>query len=128
MFEYQGWITLSYNTYEEDFINLQEQIIILDKYITNFNNTSQFAKIINCNENYVMSLIGTLNHANGVLKEIENLLDLVRKLLPASFGIIYYRDQDGAYYNNYFIIRLAKGKLEKITDNVLSPCFPLIED
>lgn len=128
MFEYQGWITLSYNTYEEDFIKLQEQIIILEKYISNFNNTSQFTKIVNCNESFVMSLIGVFNHENGILKEIINLLDFISENLPASFGIIYYRNQNGADYNNYFIMRLAKGKLEKMTDNVLSPCFPVIED
>lgn len=128
MFEYKGWLTLSYDTYEEDFLKLQEQIPILNKSIEKFNNIAQFAKIVNCNENYVLSLIGILNHENGKIKELNDLLVFISKILPATYGVIYVRDQDGLDYNNYIVIRLAKGKIERFSDYILSPCLPTIED
>lgn len=128
MFEYKGWLTLSFDSYEENFEKLQEQILILSEYIIKLNNDFQFAKIINCTENYTLSVVGVLNHENGVLKDVENLLNFVREILPASFGVIYYRDQDGLDYNSYIVIRLAKAKIERQSDYILSPCVPIIEE
>lgn len=128
MFEYKGWITLSSDSYEENFSRLKEQVAFLEKDIIKFNGSSQFSKIINCNEDYTLSLIGVLNHENGIVKEIKDLLHHIAEVLPASFGVIYYRDQEGDYENHYFVIRLAKGKLEEFNDHILSPCFPVIED
>lgn len=128
MFEYKGWITLSSDPYEEDFFRLKEQVAFLEKKISNFNSSSQFSKIINCNEDYTMALIGVLNHENGIIEELKSLLHHIAEVLPASFGVIYYRDQGGNYENHYFVIRLAKGKLEEYNDHILSPCFPIIED
>ncbi|GAB0157211.1 hypothetical protein CHRYSEOSP005_24820 [Chryseobacterium sp. Alg-005] len=128
MFEYKGWVTLSFDPYEEDFPKLKKQVVFLEKNINKFNNSSQFSKIVNCNENYILSLMGVLNHKNGTLEDIKALLCLIGEVLPASYGIIFYRDEEGSNFNNYFIIRLTKGKLEEFTDNLLSPCFPIIED
>ncbi len=128
MFEYKGWITLSSDSYEEDFLRLKEQVAFLEKKISKFNSSSQFSKIINCNGDYTMSLIGVLNHENGIIEEIKDLLQHIAEVLPASFGVIYYRDQEGDHENHYFVIRLAKGKLEEFNDHILSPCFPIIED
>lgn len=128
MFEYKGWITLSFDSYEEDFLKLKEQIFFLDKFIDKYNNSSQFAKIVNCNENYVLSLIAVTNHENGILEDIKVLLSLIAKVLPASYGVIFYRDQEGSHSNNYFVIKLSKGTIEEFTDVILSPCLPVIEN
>ncbi|MDQ1097180.1 MULTISPECIES: Imm7 family immunity protein [Chryseobacterium] len=128
MFEYKGWITLSFDSYEENFLKLKEQIIFLDECIDKYNNSSQFAKIVNCNENYVLSLIAVTNHENGILEDIKALLSLIAKVLPASYGVIFYRDQEGSHSNNYFVIRLSKGTVEEFTDVILSPCLPVIEN
>ncbi|PIF45763.1 immunity protein 7 of polymorphic toxin system [Chryseobacterium sp. 52] len=128
MFDYKGWIALSYDSYEEDFVKLKVQISILNERIAKFNSEAQFAKIVNCNENYTLSLIGTLNHENGLIQELKDLLNFIGKILPATYGVIYYRDQDGLDYNSYVVLRLAKSKVEKQTDHILSPCVPIIED
>lgn len=128
MFEYKGWITLSLNSYEEDFSKLKQQVILLDKYISKFNSTAQFAKIINCNENYILSIMGVLNHENGILLDIETLLKFIGEVLPSSYGIIFHRDQEGEDDNYYITIKMTKGKIEEFKDNILSPCSPVIED
>lgn len=128
MFEYKGWITLELDPYEEDFQMLKEQVSLLEKYLNTLNSFSQFSKIVNCNENYILSLIGVLNHENGILEDIKALLRYIGEILPASYGVIYYRDHEGSSHNHYFIIRLAKGKLEEFADTILSPCLPVIEN
>ncbi|KQT27026.1 hypothetical protein ASG22_20435 [Chryseobacterium sp. Leaf405] len=128
MFDYKGWLTLSYDPYEEDAIKLKEQISDLNEHIINLNNNAQFAKVINCNENYTLSLIGTLNHENGMINELKQLLNFIGKILPGTYGVIYYRDQDGLNYNSYIVLRLAKSKVEILSDYILSPCIPTIED
>lgn len=128
MFEYKGWVTLEFDPYEEDFTKLKEQISLLENTLHTFNNFSQFSTIINCNESYILPLIGVLNHENDILEEMKTLLRYIGEILPASYGVVYYRDHEGSSSNNYFIIRLSKGKLEEFADNILSPCFPIIEN
>jgi len=48
--------------------------------------------------------------------------------LPGSWGVIYWRDDEGEPRNAYRIMRIARGQVTWHDDTLLSPCNPVIED
>lgn len=128
MFEYKGNVSLSFDSYEENFPQLTKGIKILSEKINRYNNTSQFSQIINCNENYELVIVGNLNHENGFLNDLKMLLKFIQEKLPGSYGLIFFRNHENEDHDSFSILRLSKKGIELIKDSLLSPCSYFIEN
>ncbi len=73
---------------------------------------------------------GLVNHSHQANPYIE-FFHFIGKIAPASYGILYLRDDEGTSNRNpnrFFVLRMARGQVEELEDTLLSPCVPLIED
>ncbi|SHE56009.1 Imm7 family immunity protein [Chryseobacterium takakiae] len=128
MFEYRGWIVLAFDGYEEDFSKLKDGVAILSKRINIHKNIAQFSQIINSNESYELLMVGNLNHENGFLEDLKSLLNYVKEILPASYGLLFLRNQENEDFDKFSVLRMSKKGIELLEDTLLSPCSEFIED
>ena len=65
----------------------------------------------------------------STVPHIINLYNLVAEKAIGSYGLLYVYDDESKSDNNRFVIyKLARGKIEKSADSLLSPCIPTVED
>ncbi|PNY81769.1 Imm7 family immunity protein [Deinococcus koreensis] len=76
-------------------------------------------------------LRGHKNHRSSYWDDIQTLLEWICREAPGSFGLLYWRDDEGdppAEANNFQVIVMARGELTTRFDPFLSPTIPTIED
>src|SRR5262245_42465367 len=80
------------------------------------------------NDLSVITFHGRRNHP---VANILRLFEIVAKEAPASYGLLYIRDDEDArgveFGNSFRVWRLARGEIIESADSLLSPCIPTIE-
>lgn len=127
MMEAMGWISLSPSTDGEHAIYQTEDLLknVL-KLIGSFQSINQFIEVKELNGNNYL-LIG-INHNNGIIELVEQLIKNIGLLSKGCYGIVYVRDDESLENVNFRVIKLAKGRVDVVEDSLLSPCNPTIED
>lgn len=130
MIEITGWINITSSfdgehEIHEDETNVKKIKSTLASEIIFF----QVFNIKNLNGSYVLFIGLNHNHDNGYSDLIVDILNKISKMAIGSYGLVYLRNQDEFMDSNkYKILKLAKGKISVIDDEILSPCKPIIED
>lgn len=127
MVEVHGWITLreTYKVVDDD--NVEPLI----KQINNEIEKIEYPQIqikVN-NGNYYIEFSVYTNHMSSDIDDILGFFETVGKITEGSYGLLYlHNDEDRDNYNNFIVYRLAKGKVQVLQDEMLSPVVPVLED
>ena len=127
MVEVHGWITLreTYKVVDDD--NVEPLI----KQINNEIEKIEYPQIqikVN-NGNYYIELTVYTNHMSSDIDDILGFFETVGKITEGSYGLLYlHNDEDRDNYNNFIVYRLARGKVQVLQDEMLSPIVPVLED
>ncbi|WLQ15788.1 Imm7 family immunity protein [Hahella aquimaris] len=127
MFEYHGWVTVWEGACEiEDDLALREKNcreiqLLVEKYRDNMSRVELFYQ----NGSSYVRFDGDRNHYQAWVLE---LFIRIGEIAKGSHGLLYVRDQESPDYGNEFQVwRMARGKVIRVKDNLLSPCDPTIE-
>ncbi|MBR3462923.1 MAG: hypothetical protein IKH20_09630 [Clostridiales bacterium] len=127
MVELHGWITIRENYKETDEDNIYEIVDDINRVIYELGYPELKAKWMNGECCFQCSFY--TNHWDGRIQDIINLYNLVAEKAIGSYGLLYVYDDESKSDNNRFVIyKLARGKIEKSADSLLSPCIPTVED
>ena len=123
MFEFHGWATILTETEDSSTDPAADAIARLHAGVNEARDTfSVFEVKETGNGQTVLMAHGLRNH------RFERVIGLFRWLaaeLPASYGLLYVRDDESAGHDNVFQVwRLARGRLEELADPFLSPYVP----
>ena len=133
MYEYHGWINIRITPgemEEEEEKKLWKIIFYLKELINSFANHSNVADLRTINGEHLAWFTGCSNHRSPESENLLNIFQLISDKAPGSFGILYIWDTEESedLSNEFQVWRLARGKLELLKDQYLSPCVPTIED
>ena len=127
MVELHGWITIRENYKETDEDNIYEIVDDINRVIYELGYPELKAKWMNGECCFQCSFY--TNHWDGRIQNIINLYNLVAEKAIGSYGLLYVYDDESKSDNNRFVIyKLARGKIEKSADSLLSPFIPTVED
>ena len=127
MVELHGWITIRENYKETDEDNIYEIVDDINRVIYELGYPELKAKWMNGECCFQCSFY--TNHWDGRIKDILNIYELVAEKAIGSYGLLYIHDDESKSDNNRFVIyKLARGKIEKSADSLLSPFIPTVED
>ncbi len=130
MIEFNGWISISSSVDGE---HTNEEYAFLQKFTTDlvkqFQELNQVFEVKNLNGEIVLITSGRHNHDNGRINSIKELLEIIGQKAIGSYGLIFYRlSEHPTEYNQFNVLRLARGKVSEYIDTLLSPCNPVIEE
>jgi hypothetical protein len=134
MFEYSGWIVLrlSPGELEDEDILFDAAYSKIQRAVNNFVHESGGCSVDlrPINVSYFFSIVGSTNHAEPVERNLLGLLHIIADSTPGSYGLIYIQDDENTegFGNEFQVLRVVRGKVERLKDNYLSPCIPVIED
>lgn len=128
MFEFHGWVSVSYHTHDTDTFKQDACWDALTAYVSDMPN--DFVRLQRYNGCDSLTVAGQHNHRS------EYVIDLFRWIAASaagSYGLLYIRDDEdhgrGADYQNVFRVwRLCRGELIEMDDPFLSPAIPVVED
>lgn len=126
MVELHCWITIR-ETYEiSDDENIEKLLPFLNKEL---NELAYYnIKIKRMNGECYMEFSIFENHFASA-KEALNLFTKVGEIAKGSYGLLYIHDDEDKYsYNSFQVWRLARGKITKFDDTILSPYVPTAEE
>ena len=127
MVELHGWITIRENYKETDEDNIYEIVDDINRVIYELGYPELKAKWMNGECCFQCSFY--TNHWDGRITDILNIYELVAEKAIGSYGLLYVYDDESKSDNNRFVIyKLARGKIEKSADSLLSPFIPTVED
>lgn len=127
MVELHGWITIrdTYKVTEED--NTHEIVDGINHVIDELGYPDLKAKWMNGACCFQCSFY--TNHWDGRIQNIIDIYYLVAEKAIGSYGLLYIHDDESKSDDNRFVIyKLARGKIEKYADSLLSPYIPTVED
>ena len=138
MFEFHGWFTIRKTTGDDD-KGLSQAVERLSTLIESLNgrmsdgtrDSNALIKLQYMNGEAFLHLAGNKNHRSTYWKDIQMLLEWICREAPGSFGLLYWRDDEGdlpAGGNNFSVIVMRRGQLTTHLDPFLSPIIPLVED
>jgi hypothetical protein len=138
MYEFHGWFRLAETPDQVNAGGLAEKLAELGPAIAQFGPVGSSAKL---NFADTLPCVRITGHTNRVRRDpggdtdVDEFLDELIRLLPASWGMPYERSNDSADEisasagGNSFRVRvLSQGTLTMHADPFLSPCMPVIED
>lgn len=132
MYEYHGWITI-----RESFSNDDEWDSQFDEILdqikselkkSDLGNGLTDIRSVNGSEFFVVG--GFHNHSNGTTDGLLRFFKFVSEKAKGSYGVLYIHDDEdlNGEDNEFQVYVLAKGKLEKKKDILLSPYVPVVEE
>lgn len=127
MVEMHGWITIreTYEVTDED--NLNAIVDEVNSELEKLKYINPKVKWMN-GEGYLQFALFT-NHWSGDCQELVSVYYLIAKKAVGSYGLLYVHDDESKDDCNSFVVyKLARGKVERITDTLLSPFIPTVED
>ena len=131
MYEFHGWFSLSDNTYDMISERVDEALPEIQAHLDRFEGRSLIIDLRWLNGIPTVTLQGELNRRLGYGDLLTELLDLLARRLPGSYGLVYERDDERVDPpgGNAFRVRvLARGAVTERDDPFLSPSRPVIED
>lgn len=127
MVEMHSWITLreSYKATDEE--NFEIVLNRVNKKIERLKYSNLQIKVIN--GEYFIEFSLYANHMSPDVKELISFFRIIGNIAEGSYGLLYiYDDEDKRSFGGFRVYRLARGKVRKYSDNLLSPIVPIIED
>ncbi|MFV2009378.1 MULTISPECIES: Imm7 family immunity protein [unclassified Micromonospora] len=131
MYELRGWITLIDGTYESDFDALDPWIQQLNSLVNNAHWTTMSIGLRPLNGTYHLSMDINANQKRDEARLADEILQFVADHLPGSYGVLHDRNDeqlDPPGPNAFRVRVIRRGQIIQESDNLLSPCRPLIED
>lgn len=131
MYEVHGWFGLAESTEEADVGGLPTAVERLRQRITNHQQSSLTISLDILNGQPFLAITGNPNRPRETPRFLGDLLELIRRELPGSWGILYERDDESVEWpgsNAFKVTVMARGRLSLRDDPFLSPCNPTIED
>jgi hypothetical protein len=136
MYEFYGWASIRESVREVDEGNLDTIVEKIQAYIdqlaprhtlVSYHTRLELFQGNSSVRCFTMS--GQKNHKSAVIPDIFEIYELIAKLAPGSYGILYIRDdEDAHYWNDFQVYVLMRGKLTQRQDPFFSPIIPTIED
>ncbi len=127
MVEMHGWITIRDTFHATDEDNTSAIVDRINKELEKLKYYTSSVKWMN-GSGYLQYSLYT-NHWSDDCKEILNIYDLVSNKAVGSYGLLYVYDDEAEKEGDSFVVyKLARGKVERIVDTLLSPFIPTIED
>ena len=123
VFEFHGWATMLAEMDDGSAGPAADAITRLHASVNEARDTfSVFEVKETGNGQTVLMAHGLRNHR---FERVIGLFKWLAAELPASYGLLYVRDDESAGHDNVFQVwRLARGRLEKLADPFLSPYVP----
>lgn len=84
---------------------------------------AQFTRYFN-NTSGHLSVLCSRNHS---APELFELLGWITSNAAGSYGVVYIRNDESTFPNEFRIIRIAKGQQTEHVDPLLSPIYPTVE-
>jgi Immunity protein 7 len=131
MHEFHGWVGLSSSTYEDEPALLEPALAAIRDVVSRSAWHDASFRIENLNGQNFLIATGMINRRREEGQRLDDLLAMVVRLLPGSWGLIYERDDESSLPpgpNAYRVRVIARGEIEERDDPFLSPCNPVIED
>ena len=128
MVEMHGWITIR-ETYEvtDDADNIHAIVDDINRNLDKLGYPDLKPKWIN-GECFFQCTLST-NHWGEHNQDILNIYYLIAEKAVGSYGLLYVHDDESKIDSNVFVVyKLARGKVERIVDTLLSPFIPTVED
>ncbi|MFC4456559.1 Imm7 family immunity protein [Deinococcus sonorensis] len=135
MFEFHGWFGLQEAAHFVDEGSRWDEIIEgIKARVAALNwGTGEYnlvAEVRLMNGEAFLHLTGNKNHRGVIGQELADLLTYVAREAPGSYGLLYWRDDEGkppAGRWNFQVTVMARGALSTRFDPFLSPTFPVLE-
>lgn len=131
MHEFHAWIGLAQSTYEDDDHLLEVAIGEVRELVSRSRWHDAAFEVVNLNGQHFFTATGLVNRRRAEGHRLDEILALIARLLPGSWGMVYERDDESTDPPgpNAFRVRvMARGQLVDRDDPFLSPCNPVIED
>ncbi|MNW38463.1 hypothetical protein D3C74_155290 [compost metagenome] len=130
MFEFHGWITIHESISEVDAGNLDSIIKNIEKFISDLDWNSGILKVYPTNGEYHLSAGGFMNRKAAEAEEVIKLYQFIAEQAPGSYGLLYTRDDEDieGYDNEFKVLVLARGSIQRKKDVLLSPFVPVVQD
>ncbi|WP_317056203.1 Imm7 family immunity protein [Roseovarius rhodophyticola] len=132
MVELHGWFTIREAFREEDESDevLSSAIFQIEKAISKLSNFNLAAKLMQQNGCYSLLINGNFNHRDSRWTEVTELVQLVSKIAPGSYGILHFHDDEdkNGRENQFQALVMKKGRVQTLIDENLSPFFCDLED
>lgn len=138
MIFYSGWIVLRRNYLDDDdLLDLEqetraehEMLHKIEQLVQPLRQYNIVCDIRHLKWSRVLYIISEFNHDIGYRDQVVSLFEEVGIHAKGSYGLLYIwgDEPDPALDNEFEVYRLAKGKLERYKDQLLSPRNPVIEE
>jgi hypothetical protein len=127
MFEYHGWVTVWEGSSESEDDSALREINCreIEAAIKEYKDDMCRVELYHQNGSPYVRLDGNRNHYKSW---VLDLFKQIGQIAKGSHGLLYIRDDENPEYENEFQVwRMARGKVAKMKDTLLSPCDPVIE-
>jgi len=125
MFEYHGWLNISNSLDGENEDNLLSIIKSIKSKFPEGLQTNRLLELRAINGDYVLHCAGVSNRHNSEIDFVLSLFHEIPKIAIGTYGLLYIRNTE---LNHFDVYKIAKGKITKLKDTLLSPCIPQIEE
>jgi Immunity protein 7 len=131
VYEFHAWLRLAEDPYEDELDRREELIEQLRKALPENPLHSTFG-VLALNGSYQLSMNGfAQRRVRAEVDKFNELIDLVLRIFPAAYGLIYERDTDveDPPGPNAFKVRVVRrGVITQVADPFFSPVNPIVED
>lgn len=131
MYEVHGWFGLAESTEEADVGGLTPAVERLRRWIADHELPSFAVSLDVLNGQPFLVITGNPNRPRETARFLGEVLELICRELPGSWGMLYERDDELVEWpgsNAFKATVMARGQLTSRGDPFLSPCNPTIED
>ena len=127
MVEMHGWITIKETFLANDDDNNTAIISDINNELMKFRYHNSIVKWMN-GEGYLQYSLYT-NYWSDDCQELIDIYNYISRKAIGSYGLLYVMNDEAKIENNSFVFyKLARGRIERVVDNLLSPFIPTVED
>ena len=135
MFEFHGWFSIHEAPYFIEDGKMNSLTTQLKNYVAALEwgsgENNLYAEVRQMNGDVRLYVGGNKNHRGVIGDEIDQLLEWTARIAPGSYGLLYWRDDEGdlpAGPYNFQVKVMSRGEVVTRFDPFLSPFFPIVED
>lgn len=128
MFEFHGWVTIREGTSEaeDDDALFQENIRSIKELVEVYQDGISRLDLIVSNGAYNLIMHGLRNHSQQWVTE---LFEKTGNIARGSYGVLYLNDDEDLEFSNEFqVLIMTRGTVQRHKDTLLSPCIPVLEE
>ena len=134
MYEAHLWLGLSEDTYEDEFRSRDAKVAGLAEFVHEqqaLGLPTMKVELFALNGSYYLTVNVDANRRRDEAQWIADLVGRVNSVLPASWGLLYERDDETGGWpgpNAFKVTVIGRGTALERFDPFLSPCDPVIAD